>query len=100
MQELVVIEDSTIASMVRDERFVSAIPCLVNQAQAIMPAKTGCGSCARKRAEQQRAALARIKTCLAGLSVEKKNELKQLLNAKNIRVVFTTATGQVSTLTF
>ena len=77
MQELVVIEDSTIASMAKDDRF-AGIPCLVNQAEAIAPTNSSCGACARKKLEAQRAALARIKTCLAGLSVEKKNELKTL----------------------
>lgn len=99
MQDLLVIEDSTIASMVKDDRF-AGIPCLMNQASVVAPASTSCGSCARKRLEAQRAALVRIKTCLAGLSPEKKNELKTLLNAKNVRVVFTTATGQVSSVTF
>lgn len=99
MQELLVIEDSTIAAMVRDDKF-AGIPCLVNQASVITPTSTACGSCARKKLEAQRAALVQIKTCLAGLSPEKKSELKTLLNAKNIRVVFTTATGQVSTVTF
>lgn len=99
MQELVVIEDSTIAGMVKDARF-AGIPCLVNQADVIASTNSSCGACARKKLEAQRAALVRIKTCLSGLSPEKKNELKTLLNAKNVRVVFTTATGQVSTVTF
>lgn len=99
MQELVVIEDSTISAMVRDARF-SGISCLVNQTEVIAPTTSSCGACARKKLEAQRAALTRIKTCLSGLSPEKKNELKTLLKAKNVRVVFTTATGQVSSVTF
>ena len=100
MRDLVVLEDSTIAEMVRNDKFVNAIPCLVNQAQIIAPKSTGCGACARKRAEQQKNAFARIKTCLAGLSAAKKTELKELLDAKNIRLVFATATGQISNITF
>jgi hypothetical protein len=100
MQEIVVIEDSTIVSMANDARFTDAIPCLQNQQANLQPANTGCGSCARKRLAAQRSALANIKTCLAGLSQDKKNELKQLLNTKQIKVVSITATGQIATITF
>jgi hypothetical protein len=101
MHEIVVIEDSTIASMVRDPRFTAAIPCLQNQQAIVQPqAAGGCGSCARKREAAQRAALANIKMCLSGLSQDKKNELKQLLDAKQVKVVFATVSGQIATTTF
>lgn len=100
MTDLVVIEDSTIVSMAGDERFNKTIPCLMNQAGSVVAAPTGCGSCARKRAEAARQAIGRVKSCLADMSTEKKNELKQLLNAKYVKVVFATSTGQVSTVTF
>jgi hypothetical protein len=100
MTDLVVIEDSTITSMVNDEKFNKTIPCLINQAGSVIPAPTGCGSCARKRAEASRQAIRRIKECLAGMSPEKKSELKQLLNAQKVKVVFATATGQITTVTF
>lgn len=100
MADTVVIEDSTIISMVNDERFNKTIPCLMNQAGNVIPAPTGCGSCARKRAEGARQAIGRVKACLADMSAEKKSELKQLLNAQTVKVVFATATGQISTITF
>jgi hypothetical protein len=100
MQEIVVIEDSTIAAMASNVKFTDAIPCLQNQAAALKPVNTGCGACARRQAEGQRQALANIKTCLAGLSDDKKEELKKLLNTKQVKVVFVSATGQVSSVTF
>lgn len=100
MNNIVVIEDSTIVSMAGDERFNQTIPCLMNQASAVVPAATGCGSCARKRAEAARQAIGRVKACLADMSSEKKTELKQLLNTQKVKLVFTTATGQVSSVTF
>lgn len=100
MADMVVIEDSTIVSMANDERFNKTIPCLMNQSGNVIPAPTGCGSCARKRAEAARQAIGRVKACLADMSSEKKNELKQLLNAQKVKVVFATATGQVSSVTF
>ena len=100
MHELVVIEDSTIATMAKDPRF-SGIPCVTNQPLLTLTSATSsCGSCARKKLETQRAALSKAKSCLANLSLEKKNELKSLLNAKLVRVIFKSATGQVSTVTF
>lgn len=100
MTEMVVIEDSTIVSMVNDSRFNQTIPCLINQSGSVIPAPTGCGSCARKRAEASRQAIRRVKECIAGMSTEKKTELKQLLNAQKLKVVFATSTGQVSIVTF
>lgn len=100
MQDMVVIEDSTIVSMATDERFNTVIPCLMNQSGQVIPAPTGCGSCARKRQEGARQAIGRVKACLADMSSEKKNELKQLLNAQHVKVVFATTTGQISSITF
>jgi hypothetical protein len=100
MQEFVVIEDSTIAAMVNDSRFSAAIPCLFNQKAAIAPATSGCGSCARRRAEAQRAALKNIKECLTGLSEEKKAELKALLDTKQVKITLTSTTGQIRQVTF
>jgi hypothetical protein len=99
MTDLAVIEDSTILTMLQDRRFSDAIPCLFNKSE-VFRTHTGCGSCARKRQEKQRSEMAKIKSCLAALSPEKKTALKQLLGAKKIRVVFVNPTGQVVQLTF
>jgi hypothetical protein len=100
MVDMLVIEDSTIASMVQKPEFVNAIPCLVNQKSVVVPSHTGCGSCARRKSEAQRSAIANIKTCLIGLSSEKKAELKTLLNTKQVKIAFSTASGQVTFATF
>jgi len=101
MHKIVVVEDSTIASMAADTRFTNAIPCLQNQSAVLRPKEAStCGPCARNRAVAQRAALAGIKMCLANLSQDKKNELKQLLDAQQVKVVFATASGQIATTTF
>jgi len=100
MSELVVIEDSTIITMARDGRFVNAIPCLTSKSDALKTYGGGCGACARKRQQKQRAELARIKACLAALSPEKKLEFKQLLGAKKVRVVYARPDGEIVQLTF
>lgn len=99
-KDLVIIEDSTILSMLNDVKYTSAIPCLYNKLEIFRQGATGCGACARKRQERQRTEMAKIKSCLAALSNEKKAELKQLLGANKLRVTYVNASGQVVALTF
>jgi hypothetical protein len=98
--DLVTIEDSTIMSMLSDVKYTSAIPCLYNKLEIFRVGVTGCGACARKRQARQRTEMAKIKSCLAALSNEKKAELKQLLGAAKLRVTYVNAGGQVVALTF
>lgn len=100
MHDQVIIEDSTILSMVNNEKFTAEFPCLQNQATILAPANTGCGACARRRQEAQRQALATIKTCLGGLDSAGQQKLKELLNTQQVKIVFISATGQVSSITF
>lgn len=97
---LVTIEDGTIMSMLTDVKFTSAIPCLYNKLEIFRQGVTGCGACARKRQQRQRTEMAKIKSCLAALSSEKKAELKNLLGAAKLRVTYVNASGQVVALTF
>jgi hypothetical protein len=98
--DLVVIEDSTILSMLADSKYTTAIPCLYNKLEVFRAGNTTCGECARKRQARQRNEMAKIKTCLAALSNEKKAELKQLLGATKLRVTYVNHSGQVVALTF
>lgn len=100
MAELVTIEDSTILTMINDSAFAQAIPCLFNKAPLFTKASGGCGACARKRQQRQRDEMAKIKSCLAALSVENKNKLKKLLGATKVRVVYSRPGGEVVQLTF
>lgn len=100
MAELVTIEDSTVLTMVNNKDFAQAIPCLFNKAPIFRNSTGGCGACARKRQQRVRDELAKIKSCLAALSPDKKNKLKQLLGANKVRVVYTRPGGEVVQLTF
>lgn len=100
MTDIVVIEDSTILSLIRDPAYEQAIPCFANKKDTFKSGGGGCGSCAAKRRARQKQAMSGIKSCLAGLTPEKKAELKQMLNTKQIRVVYTNAAGKVVQLTF
>jgi hypothetical protein len=99
MTQLVVIDDSTILSLMQDNSLAAQIPCLYNK-KDIFRAGTGCGACARKKQAKQRSEMSKIKMCLAGLSVEKKNLLRQKLNAEQVRIFYVDAGGKTVQLTF
>jgi hypothetical protein len=100
MRDMVVLEDSTIISMMNNPEYAQSIPCLFNKKDLFRTEAGGCGACARKKQEKQRSAMAQIKSCLAGMSSEKKTLLKSLLDASKIRVVYVNAGGQTVQLTF
>lgn len=101
MRDMVVIEDSLIFSMLNDTAFSTTIPCLFGKKDMFLTnAGAGCSSCMQKRQERRRLELGRIKACLAGLSTEKRAELKKLLNTDKIRIVYSTAGGQTAQVTF
>lgn len=100
MASIVVIEDSTIASLIMNQKIAESIPCLSNKRGLLGNASNGCGSCARKRQQKIREEYAKIKSCLAALSPEKKTELKKHLNAEQIRVVFANTGGKTVQMTF
>jgi hypothetical protein len=100
MANLVVIEDSTILSMLANKPLADSIPCFLNKKTLFSANRGGCGSCARKRQQKQREELAKIKTCLASLSPEKKAELKKHFGADQLRVVYVNNAGQTVQMTF
>lgn len=100
MLQQVVLEDSTILSLLGNYAAAQAIPCFANKKNLFSGGGGGCGSCARKRAAKQREELAKIKACLVALSGEKKAELKQLLNTQQIKIVYTTSSGQTLSSVF
>lgn len=100
MADLVIIEDSTVITMLRDTKFTSTIPCLMNKQDLLKQGSGGCSACARRRMAKQKQELASIKPCLVNLSSEKKAELKQLLGAEKIRIVYTDSGGKVVQMTF
>lgn len=100
MAQLVVVDDGLILSLLNDNEFSAKIPCLLNKKEIFRAAAGGCGSCARKRQDRQKREMATIKMCLAGMSVEKKAELKTKLNADQVRILYIDASGKVVQLTF
>jgi hypothetical protein len=100
MRDMVVLEDSTIISLLNDPSYAESIPCFYNKRDLFKTNGGGCSACAQKKQEKRRSAMAQIKSCLAGMSAEKKTQLKSLLDAKKVRVIYVNAGGQVVQLTF
>ena len=100
MRSIAVIEDSTILSMLNDPAFNTAIPCFFGKRDIFRVSPSGCGTCAQKKQNRRREELARIKSCLAGMSTEKKAEFKTLCNAEKVRIVYYNNANQVVQIDF
>lgn len=100
MAQLVVVDDGLILSLLNDDTFAAKIPCLYNKKEIFRGGNTGCGPCAKKKQDRQRKEMSTIKMCLAGMSPDKKDELKKRLNAEQVRIMYVNAGGQVVQLTF
>lgn len=100
MRPVVVIEDSTILSMLNDPAFNTTIPCFFGKKDIFRNASSGCNTCAQKKQNRRREELARIKACLAGMSTQKKAEFKALCNTDKIRIVYYNNANKVVQLDF
>lgn len=100
MRQIAVLDDSTILGMLADPKFSETIPCFYNKKEIFKAPAGGCGSCAQKRQERQRKEMSLIKSCLASMSIEKKNELRKLVDAEKVRVVYINNAGQTVQSTF
>lgn len=88
-RRVVVIEDSQLAVMASQERFLNAFPFLANFRRAY---RTGCQTCGGRtsfNAEAQRA-----KAAFAGLADDQQRKLKELLNTESIEVYVSDGNGK------
>lgn len=99
MQELVIIENSTVAAMLADAEIVAQIPCLQNIDPSANTKKSGCGKCGRKNSAKA-AEYTSIKNCIASMSSDNKRKLKKILDAHKVRIVYLNDTGRIIKLTF
>ena len=97
---LLVLEDSLLISLAQNQAATRVIPVL-GLLLTLKPAK-GCGHCGGGRvpAQQRAATLQSVKQGIAGLPQVKKAELKQLLNARQLRLLFRRVDGKIIQLTF
>ena len=97
MQELVIIENSTVAAMLADSEIVAQMPCLQNITAPTQ--KAGCGKCGRKNSVKA-SEYTGIKNCLASMSADNKRKLKKILDATRLRIVYVNDSGRIVKLTF
>lgn len=99
LHKLVIIQDGSLNAMARDGRYQSAFPFL-RQLLSIQRARGGCGACGGSSNTARISAFQAAKQELAGQSPAKKAELKRLLNAEQVRIVYRNAAGKLISLTF
>jgi hypothetical protein len=85
-RRLVVVEDGLLTTMANSPQYVSLFPFLAALQGKKKPG--GCGSCS-KDAQNRVQVYNAAKAAIAGMAVENKRKLKELLNAKEVRVRFT-----------
>ena len=94
-RKMVVIEDSTLASMAANDAFVQEFPFL--QKLRAAPPRGGCGGCNHNKTANVFAA---AKKSVAGLDSERKRKLKEMLNTKELRITYRSGDGKIITLVF
>lgn len=103
MPNLVIIEDGTVLRMINDAQLAADIPCLYGKKDVFKKASGaggGCSACAKRRDSHLRTNFNQIKTCLSGLSAEKRQVIKNWLGSENVRVMYTNTAGQVVQVNF
>lgn len=96
---LLVIEDSTVREIVRDPRF-SHLPCVQSFNSQVSVSKTKCGRCKSKINAALGQATQSFVNCLSRLPPNLRNDLKRLLNARQLRIIRPNAKGQRVQITF
>lgn len=98
---LLVLDDQQIAQMLRNPQIVSAFPFLQSMSQKLQPAaKKRCGGCSGKQNARHVLDFNGIKAGINGMSLDKKAELKRLLNASKLRFYFINYRKQKVKVTF
>ncbi len=92
--------EALVRTMLSDERYLTAFPCLQAPGRAVNQVGGGCGSCNRQKRQNTSHLLQQAKTCLAGLPAASKTRLKQLLDTKRVRLVYLTNQSRRMQLTF
>lgn len=99
-RKLVVVEEGTLTSMALNAAVVAAFPVLAPIAKLARSApRAGCGTCGR--AGQERAkTFQKVKMALASMDATKKRQLKELMNASSMRLLYRDNAGKSQQLTF
>jgi len=92
MTNLLIIDDSTVRSLLQDPRALDLLPCLKQvktELGSIAGGNAGCGGCMKTRQQRSQAAIASAKSCIGRTRVAALASLKSLLGAKQLRLIVT-----------
>lgn len=97
---LLVITDAIIMSMLGDPRFQELLPCLnqANTSFAAIPKK--CGKCQQQQKDAANGIMNALRSCIASARGTTLAQLKELFNARQLRISRVTSRGTGGTLTF
>ena len=99
MKNNVVIDNSTILTLIHNPGIARQIPCLAGKA-GLFRTGSSCGACAARKNKKKAATLQNIKSCLVALSAEKRDVLKKFLNAQTVTVMTTDGNNNVTRVNF
>lgn len=93
---LLTIEDSTVKALMIDPRVMAILPCLAGpkgQLESVAPGGTACARCQADKQQLASDAMRTAKSCLISARGERLNQLKAVLNARQLRVHIRNPTG-------
>ena len=100
MQDLVVIDDNILRSMINDQRYLASFPCLQGGKKAFTTLPQRCNRCAKKQRKARNEALEQLRGCIANLDGVSRTTLKKMLKTKKVRIVYKRGGGKRIQLTF
>ncbi len=83
---LYTIDSPQLRAMLDDTRILTLVPCLLGVKQQRSNNLGSCGSCAAKKKKAEDTAMASAKACIVGLKKAQRDELKKILNARQLRL--------------
>jgi hypothetical protein len=98
LNKLLILEESVLLGMIGNPTFVQEFPFMAGADGVITAKPSGCGRCSQK-AGRRIQAINGIKQSIVSMSIEKKQKLKQMVNADKVRVLIS-AGGKVTAYTF
>jgi hypothetical protein len=96
-QNLLTIEDSTILAMLKDPRTLELLPCLNGPKLQIEGIKPGGENCARCQADKKRItadAMRTARNCIRNTRGSRLENVKEMLGARQLRVIANNSKGQ------
>lgn len=99
-QKMAIIDEAALTTMALNPAIAKEFPVLKPVAKLARSGGRGsCGGCGRAAQERSRL-FAQVKLALAGMDATRKRKLKDLLNARSVRLMYKDTRGKAQQLTF